>query len=102
MIRDHWSHYRQLFGINESLFRNDYALSIALDIVNGHCGVPSTMPGAMCAIMPDAVISHTHDVDVFRVDYLDGHARHRYQILSQQDFHAMGKKHLGAIIDTVA
>jgi len=32
MIRDNWTHYRQLYSVSENTFRNDFALSI--DIYN--------------------------------------------------------------------
>ena len=34
-IYDHWEHYRKLYQINNPLFRNDYAFSIAVHIMNG-------------------------------------------------------------------
>ena len=36
MIKQNWDHYRNIYNIGPSLYRNDYALSIALALVNGH------------------------------------------------------------------
>lgn len=34
-IHDEWSHYRRVYQINSALFRNDFAFSIAVHIMNG-------------------------------------------------------------------
>jgi hypothetical protein len=34
-IRDHWEYYRLIYQINDKKFRNDYAFSIAIHILNG-------------------------------------------------------------------
>ena len=34
-IRSHWGFYRQVYGIEQSLFRNDHAFSIAIHKLNG-------------------------------------------------------------------
>lgn len=41
MVQDNYSHYRNLHGFNSGTFRNDYALTIANRIVNGHIDEPS-------------------------------------------------------------
>ena len=95
MIKQNWDHYRGLYGINKGTYRNDYALSIALNIVNGHTQVYPTIP------WPLASVSHEHrltqlDQDRYRVEYTQD-KKPRYITLNH-DFHAMGKGHLGAII----
>ena len=101
MIRDNWEHYRQLYAIPERLFRNDYALTIALTIINGHGKYP-VHPSPMCAVMPTAGLETTSDPDQFRIHYVDRHGRSRHQTLRNQDFHAMGKQHLMKLIDAHA
>lgn len=34
-IRENWTHYRHVYQINSQLFRNDFAFSIAIHIMNG-------------------------------------------------------------------
>ena len=36
MIKQNWQHYRNLYKISKSTYRNDFALSIALGIIHGH------------------------------------------------------------------
>ena len=48
-IRDNWEYYRLLYQINDKKYRNDYAFSIAIHILNGtDCNLFSdTIPGKM-------------------------------------------------------
>jgi hypothetical protein len=96
MIRDNWQHYRDLYHIDTPLFRNDYALSIALPLVNGH--VQSVvLPGAMMNIMPDHRLEQV-DEDTFWVTWSDARNRRHTNLLAAYDFHAMCKRDLGAIV----
>jgi len=99
MVRDNWHHYRQLYGIHERLFRNDYALTIALHITNGHVPQSGAIPVSLCAVMPTTKLQSGEDADSFRLSYVDHAGKPRYQILQNQDFHAMGKKYLQELID---
>ena len=44
MIKNNWDHYRNLYGVSQRTYRNDFALSIALGIVNGHTLTHSAIP----------------------------------------------------------
>lgn len=97
MIRDNWQHYRDLYGIGRSNYRNDFALSIALGLVSGHTLKVDTIPWDLTTIMPEHKISKTGR-DQFRVEFQrDGKPRHI--TLGSMDFHAMGKGQLGGIIE---
>ena len=96
MIKTNWDHYRNLYGVMQTTYRNDFALSIALGIVNGHTldhpGIPWNL----------ATVTHDHKLTkvstgAFRVDYVTTDQKPRWIELNQ-DFHAMGKGQLGAII----
>lgn len=96
MIRENWEHYRQLFGIAKVTYRNDFALSIALGIVNGHTLDHADIPWQLPSV------NHIHklskiDTDRYRVDFVTSDNKPRWIEVSG-DFHAMGKKHLGDII----
>jgi hypothetical protein len=98
MIRDNWNHYRELYGITERLFRNDYALTIAMHIVNGHHVSQHNFYSSMCAVMPTVRLQQGQHADEFRIEYIDNTNRPKYQIFHNQDFHAMGKQHLQELI----
>jgi hypothetical protein len=98
MIRDHWSHYRDLHGLPaRNTFRNDHALSIALNIVRGNCPRGPSIPWALASVDPHHHITQT-ECDTFRVEFVDAAQKPRYLVLQGQDLHVMGKQDLGEII----
>ena len=99
MIRDNWRHYKDLYRITSSTYRNDYALSIALTIVNGQTLEYSSIPWALASVTPEHTLTRTSK-DCYRIDYQDQDKRPRWTTIRNQDFHAMGKRHLEKIIET--
>jgi hypothetical protein len=96
MIRDNWSHYRALYKNSNRTYRNDHALSIALGIVNGHTIDHNSIPWALASLTPDHKLTQLEQ-DRYRVDYTNTENKPRWITLTQ-DFHAMGKSHLGEIV----
>jgi hypothetical protein len=97
MIKDHWEHYRNIYKINQTTYRNDFALSIALCMVNGQtCDVPA-IPWSMASVMPEYRLSQV-STDDYRVDFVNADRRPGWIKISGQDFHAMGKQQLGDIV----
>lgn len=103
MIKNNWQHYRELYGINQKTFRNDYALSIALALVNGQTGRVASIPGSLPTLLPEHKLSvqkKTAGFDrIYQVEYLDERQHPKYFSWTGLDFHAMGKRHLEAIIE---
>ena len=99
MIRDNWRHYKDLYQIVSSTYRNDHALSIALNIVNGQTLEYPSIPWALASVTPEHTVTRTSK-DCYRIDYQDQHKRPRWTTIRNQDFHAMGKQHLEKIIET--
>ena len=99
MIRNNWNHYRELYHINEETFRNDYALSIAMNIVDGHT---LSMPSIPWPLMSLTSLSRLIQLgaDTYRVEYenTNTEGKTRWIQLHNQDFHAMGKRALGDIV----
>ena len=96
MIRDHWQHYRKLYGIREKTYRNDFALSIAMNIVDGHTLSTPSIPWSLASVTQGPTLTQV-DTDVYRLEYFTQDQKPRW-ILLTQDFHAMGKRALGDII----
>lgn len=101
MVRDHWQHYQRLYSIRSSLYRNDYALSIALNIENGHTLETTDIPWSLATVMPDCDIC-VLDRDQYRIDYRDAQNRARYITTNGQDLHVMPKKSLEAAVVSAA
>lgn len=97
MVRDNWQHYRNLYGIAKSTYRNDHALSIALNVLHGHQGRWPTVPWKLATVVPEHGVEQI-DQDRFRITYQNSDAKTRHVEIAGQDFHAMGKRHLGDII----
>lgn len=97
MVRNNWQHYRNLYGIAKSTYRNDHALSIALNTLHGHQGHWPSVPWKLASVVPEHSLEQL-DTDRFRVTYQTINAKSRHVEIAGQDFHAMGKRHLGDII----
>lgn len=97
MVQQNWQHYKDIYGITERRFRNDYALAIASNTVTGHLGSWPEIPWQMTTVAEDCDLEMI-DQDTFLIKYLDSQNRPRKARLHQQDFHAMNKQQLGAII----
>jgi hypothetical protein len=100
MIKDNWQHYRDLYGIQKSTYRNDFALSIAIGIVSGHTGKVDEIPWDLNSIMPDTQLSKVFGQhDAYDMQYTTSDKKLKHLAFFGMDFHAMGKKHLGDIIE---
>lgn len=96
MIRDNWTHYRNIYKISKSTYRNDHALSIAQLIVKGHVLPCTSIPWRLATITPDHKLTQLAQ-DHYRVDFTNTQGQRRW-IELRQDFHAMGKQQLGDIV----
>ena len=96
MVRDNWIHYKNIYKNNARTYRNDHALSIALLIINGHTLNHSGIPWQLASLTPEHQLIQV-DQDRYRVDFVNTEGRSRWLEL-RQDFHAMGKQHLGDIV----
>lgn len=100
MIRDNWTHYRNLFKNTKATYRNDHALTIALGIVNGHTLDHPGIPWRLASLLPECELVQTQQ-DTYRVKFVTTENTVRWIELTQ-DFHAMGKKQLGEIVASVS
>ena len=96
MIQQHWDHYRDIYHINQSVFRNDFALSIALCLTSGHTVFEQSIPWSMPCVMPGTALSMTGGTA--EIQYHDHNQRPRRQTFRDQDFHAMDKFALGDLV----
>jgi len=96
MIRDNWTHYKNIYKNNSRTYRNDHALSIALSIVNGHTLEHAGIPWRLATVTPEHKLSRLA-LDRYRVDFVNTQGQARW-IQLNQDFHAMCKGQLGEII----
>jgi hypothetical protein len=100
MVRDNWQHYRDLYNIDRDTYRNDFALSIALGIVSGHTMKVDEIPWALASVMPNTQLLRNLHSDSYTIEYTDSEQKRKHMSFEGLDFHAMGKKHLGDIVET--
>ena len=96
MVKNNWQHYKDLYHITGSQYRNDFALSIALGIVSGHTLKVNNIPWKLASVLPEHELTQIDD-DLFEIKYQD-QGQLKRMTWHGMDFHAMGKKHLGDII----
>jgi hypothetical protein len=96
MIRNNWTHYRNIYKNSVATYRNDHALTIALGIVNGHTLDHADIPWRLASLTPEHRLTQL-DQDRYRVDFVNTECQARW-IELRQDFHAMGKRQLGDIV----
>lgn len=97
MIRDNWSHFKNIYQDRAKNYRNDHALSIALNTVNGHQLGIDHIPWSLVSVLPEYRLQQT-DADRFRIDFVRGDNRAAWLEIADQDFHAMGKQSLMELI----
>ena len=97
MIRNNWQHYRDLYSIHQSNYRNDYALSIALGLVAGSEQSVHAIPWSMLNVMPEHRLTYLEQ-DYYEIEYVNAEGKLKTISWAGLDFHAMCKRHLEAIV----
>lgn len=102
-IQNNYSHYSRIYGFRPTPYRNDYALSIALNTVYGHC-IPSSIE------IPWRLVNVEFDTEIELLEnqwtilfekYVDSSTR-RYRVTTiNQDLHILNKDSLERIIDEI-
>lgn len=98
MIKKHYKHYSNIYKFRTSPFRNDFAVSIALNTLYGHVpeAVP-VIPWKMANVFNDVGI-RTQDQTTFELTYQVEKAMRKI-IVKDQDFHFMNKFDLAKIYE---
>ena len=102
MIQENYEHYARLYRFKTSPFRNDYALSIALNTVYGHSIPPEIeIPWKLMNVEFTTDIKQ-RDATGWQLEfdrYVDGAATRRFKITThEQDLHMLNKDALFEII----
>lgn len=99
MVQENYVYYAELYGMYNLMYRNDYALTIAHRIVNGHyddtsCYMPWNLIHADHSLK---IIKSTNEL--FNTEYtvmqernVNGKVKNQYIILKDTDFHCMNKE----------
>lgn len=101
-IEQQWNHYRRVYQINSILFRNDFAFSIAIHIMNGFQSgnFAQELPGKMLYTTDkDILWQLDNDEMMFLVEKKDYLGEYTALKTTGQSIHVMNKFSLGRIID---
>ena len=101
-IEQEWNHYRRVYQITSSLFRNDFAFSIAIHIMNGFQSgnFAQQLPGSMMYTTDkDVLWKMNEDEMMFLVEKKDYLGEYTAIKTSGQTIHVMNKQSLNRIID---
>ena len=99
MIEENYEHYARLFHFKQQPFRNDYALSLALLLVNGGEYPKSAIPWPLINVPDSCGINFDNKWEVRYTAYENKQQKSKRITMHNQDLHVMGKRNLEKIID---
>jgi len=86
MVQNNYEHYGTLYNFSTSSYRNDYGLTIALRIVNGHLeDKKNYIPWPLLHAQKDTKMLRVSDITYKAIKY------NKYMIINDTDFHLMDK-----------
>ena len=103
-IQENWNHYKNIFQINSPYYRNDYAFSIAVHIMNGYQtgDFAKPLPGTLYFITDKSILWQIQDrslVILLEKPTYDG--EYTPIRIKNANLHAMNKFSLNRCIDEV-
>jgi len=105
MVQHNFEHYANLHGFISVVFRNDYALTLATRIVNGHTTpAEDVIPWNLLHVGKNTTVYHNND-DELNTEYTvmfdnwnKGKIRKEYITIKDMDFHVMNKENFMELI----
>lgn len=106
MVQKNYNHYANIHNFIGGVFRNDYALTLALRIANGHSeDISDIIPWNLLHIGKNTSVYKNND-DEFNTEYTvmfdnwqRGKIRKEYTIIKDCDFHVMNKDNFMELIN---
>ena len=101
MVQENYTHYQQLYNMTVPSFRNDFALTIALRIVNGQSNdVSNYIPWKLIHVGKNTQVYRETDTKytIIYDNWKYGKIRKEYMIVEDTDFHMMNKKNFMELV----
>jgi hypothetical protein len=101
-IQENWLHYRNLYQIRTSVFRNDHAFSIAIHMMNGFQAgdFAKPMPGTMYySIDRDLLVEINNEDFLILLEKENEAGKYFPTKIKNSNVHVMNKFSLGRVID---
>lgn len=91
MIQENYNHYANLHGFVPHMYRNDYALTMAVHTVDGHIERPENfIPGKLLHVNVNLNVERLSDTE-YKIIYKDKQGKTTYTLLKECDFHMLSK-----------
>jgi alpha-N-acetylglucosamine transferase len=97
-VQYNYEHYSNVYGFLHNTFRNDYALTIAHKVVNGHL-MPSEdfIPWSLVHVSNEVKVIKDSDTRFNMEFYSNLYKKNCYITVENLDFHMLGKTNFGEI-----
>jgi hypothetical protein len=101
IVQKNYVHYASLYHFASGMYRNDYAITIALRIVNGHTNDNKDyIPWNLIHLGKEITARRTNDMQ-FNTEYmlLNNDEKRKYIYIKDIDFHCMSKSNFMELVD---
>lgn len=105
MVQKNYEHYANIHSFIAGVFRNDYALSLALRIANGHKLMPSDIipwnlmhVGKNTSVYANNASATNTEYTIMYDNWQRGKIRKEYITIKDMDFHVMNKENFMELI----
>jgi hypothetical protein len=101
MVQKNYIHYASLYHFSSGMYRNDYAITIALRIVNGNTfDNKDYMPWPLVHLGKEISAYRKNDIP-FNTEYLlmNSDEKKKYILIKDTDFHCMSKSNFMELVD---
>lgn len=101
MVQKNYDHYAALYHFSSGMYRNDYAITIALWIANGHTiNQKDYIPWPLVHLGKEAIAHRVNDTP-FNTEYLllNNDEKPKYILIKDIDFHTMSKSNYMEVVD---
>jgi hypothetical protein len=101
MVQKNYAHYASLYNFSSSMYRNDYAITIALRIVNGNTISKKDYIPWNLVHLGKEVVAHRMNDTPFNTEYLmiNNEEKQKYIKVKDIDFHCMSKSNFMDLCD---
>jgi hypothetical protein len=101
MVQKNYLHYANIHHFSSGMYRNDYAITIALRIVNGNTfDSKDYMPWPLVHLGKEITAHRKNDIP-FNTEYLliNSEEKKKYIFIKDTDFHCMSKSNFMELVD---
>lgn len=92
MVQNNYEHYANIYKFLPYMYRNDYALTIALKTVNGHCEINSDyINWNLLHVSSNVKVTRIDNTSYLLISEDQKSKKNKYLILKDVDFHMINK-----------